>query len=59
MTKSGRRPISKKHPFEDGESVDAAIARQGEGGGPRSLRKAERPDYEPERTGPKGHSRAY
>jgi hypothetical protein len=42
--------------------VAAVLARYGDAGGPtgpRSLRKAERPEYQPGKTGPKGTSRAY
>jgi hypothetical protein len=51
--------LEEAYPFADGESSEAAIARHGDGPGPRSLLKAPRPDYDPEATGPKGTSRAY
>ena len=52
-------PLEEAYPFADGESAEAAIARHGGGPGPKSLLKAPRPNYDPERTGPKGQSRAY
>ena len=45
--------LEEAHPFADGESVDAAADRQGEGGGPKSMKRDERPDYDPS-AGPKG-----
>ena len=52
-------PLEEAYPFEDGESWQTAVARHGDRPGPRSMRKATRPEYNPQRTGPKGQSRAY
>ncbi len=51
-------PLEEAYPFEDGENYEAAIARHG-GVGAVSMRRATRSNYSPERTGPKGTSRAY
>lgn len=51
-------PLEEAYPFEDGENYEAAIARHG-GVGAVGMRRASRADYSPERTGPKGQSRAY
>jgi hypothetical protein len=51
--------LEEAYPFADGESAEAAIARHGVGGGPRSMLRATRPDYDPESSGPKGTTRAY
>ena len=50
--------LEEAFPFADGEPAEAAIARHGDGPGPRSMLPATRPDYDPEATGPKGSSRA-
>lgn len=55
-------PLEEAYPFADGECVAAVLARYADAEGPtgpRSLRKAERPAYQPAKTGPKGTSRAY
>jgi hypothetical protein len=55
-------PLEEAYPFADGECVAAVLARYGDAvgpTGPRSLRKAERPEYQPDMKGPKGTSRAY
>jgi hypothetical protein len=52
-------PLEEAYPFADGESSEAAIARHGDGPGPRSMLRTTRPDYDPETTGSKGTSRAY
>ena len=45
--------LEEARPFAEGESVEAAAERQGEGGGPKSMQRDERPDYDPS-SGPKG-----
>ena len=52
-------PLEEAYPFADGESWQTAVARHGDVPGPRSMLKAARPEYDPQRTGPKGQSRAY
>ncbi len=47
--------LEEAHPFAEGESIDAAAERQGEGGGPKSMEKDQRPDYDPSQ-GPKGET---
>ena len=47
--------LEEARPFADGESVEAAAERQGEGGGERSMQRDERPDYDPSQ-GPKGET---
>ena len=45
--------LEEARPFADGESVEAAADRQGEGGGPKSMERDARQDYDPS-AGPKG-----
>jgi hypothetical protein len=47
--------LEEAHPFAEGESVEAAAERQGEGGGPKSMERDENPDYDPS-GGPKGET---
>jgi hypothetical protein len=51
--------LEEAYPFADGESAAAAIARNGDGPGPKSMLRTTRPDYAPETTGAKGTSLAY
>jgi hypothetical protein len=46
--------LEEARPFAEGESVEAAAERQGEGGGEKSMQRDERPDYDP--SGPKGET---
>jgi hypothetical protein len=47
--------LEEARPFADGESVEAAAERQGEGGGPKSMERDQNPDYDPSQ-GPKGET---
>ena len=53
MPRQAVEDLEEARPFADGESVEAAAERQGEGGGPKSMERDERPDYDPS-SGPKG-----